>query len=192
MMAMTRRNKVGTALVLLAIVLFVYPALFPVQPQLIHNTRTLGWGDAEELRTSGFEVIVYENLSDRGQVLYTRTIENDGQLYVPHGQGAPEFEYPTRTEGRRASRSGNESLPGLYAIDRPKSDPYLPHSQTCASPQSTSEETREDPDQARCYDLMVTLKQQPPLGSPPQLLRLLASLIAVISLGIGGYLLSSK
>ena len=39
---------------------------------------------------------------------------------------------------------------------------------------------------------MRTGIEAPLLGSPPQLARLVAALLAVLSLGIGGYLLSSK
>ena len=35
---MNRRNTLGTALVVLAVVLFVVPAVFPAQPVLIHDT----------------------------------------------------------------------------------------------------------------------------------------------------------
>jgi hypothetical protein len=39
---------------------------------------------------------------------------------------------------------------------------------------------------------METRTEQPPLGALPQLLRLVAALLAVVSMGVGGYLLSSK
>ncbi|MFC7193496.1 hypothetical protein ACFQL4_00705 [Halosimplex aquaticum] len=56
----------------------------------------------------------------------------------------------------------------------------------------TEEQLQQRREQAMRYDAMETSTEQPPLGATPQLLRLAAVLFAVLSLGVGGYLFSSK
>ena len=195
---MDRRNVVGTALVALAIVLFVVPALFPVQAVLVHDTRDRVEGSPSELRDEGHEVIAYENLSERGQELYVETLRNDGEYRVPKGEGAPEFDYLTDAERREAFRNDNESAVRSVVIERPEDDSDLPPADEFGVGPGDEEEEELSGDEQerretmRRYDAMRTTTEQPPLDSPPQLLRLGAALLAVISLGVGGYLLSSN
>jgi hypothetical protein len=193
MMAMTRRNKAGTALVVLAVVLFVVPAFFPVQPVLVHNTGDSQPGDPQLIREDGYELIAYENLSERGQELYVQTLENGGEYRIQEGGGAPGFSYPTEDERRAAFRNDSLVLPGQYVIKRPEDDAGLPQADERPFGPPREDETAEERRERNLrYDAMETRTEQPPLGSVPQLLRLLAALLAVISLGVGGYLLSSK
>jgi hypothetical protein len=193
---MNRRNRLGTALVVLAVVLFVVPALFPVQAMLTHDTRHTVPPDPESIQENGFEIVGYENLSERGRELYVRTLENGGEYRVRQGQGAPGFEYPTREE-RRAALTGEtdrSERPGSIVIKRPEDDSGLPEADEdrFGPPREEGENASERRELTMRYDAMRTFLEQPPLESPPQLARLVAALLAVLSLGVGGYLLSSK
>jgi len=193
MIPTTRRNRVGAALVLLAVVLFVVPAFFPVQPTLVHDTRDTVPGDPEMIREEGYGIVAYENLSERGQELYERTLENGGEYRISQGEGAPDFAYPTDAERRAAFRNDSSERPGGIVIERPEDDAGLPPAgERAFGPPREGETEEERRERALRYDAMQTRMEQPPLGSPPQLLRLAAALFAVISLGVGGYLLSSK
>jgi hypothetical protein len=193
MMAMNRRNKLGTALVALAVVLFVAPAFFPVQAVLVHDTRASAPPEPEEIRDQGYEIVAYGNLSERGQGLYVRTLENGGEYRVGQGEGAQEFGYPTDAERRAAFRNDSLERPGGIVIERPEDDTGLPRADERAfGPPREGETEAEREERALRYDAMETRTEQPPLGSLPQLLRLAAALIAVLSLGVGGYLLSSR
>lgn len=190
---MNRRNTLGTALVVLAIVLFVIPAFFPVQAVLVHDTRDTVPGEPEIIRDNGYEIIAYENLSDRGRELYVRTLENGGEHSVSRGEGAPEFSYPTDAERRAARENGSTERPGAIVIVRPEDDAALPPADERPFGPPREDETAEERRERNLrYDAMETRTEQPDLGTLPQLLRLLAGLLAVVSLGAGGYLLSSR
>ena len=195
---MNRRNTLGTALVVLAVVLFVGPAVFPVQPVLSHDTDRSTRDSPSELREQGVPIVAYENLSERGQELYVRTLENDGGLRVGQDAGAPDFQYPTSAERREAFEADNMSGTGMVVIERPEDDSVLPPpDERFFGPREeeeaeSEEELEERRQQVLRYDAMVTGTGQPPLGSTRQLLRLGAVMLAVVSLGTGGYLLSSK
>jgi len=192
---MNRRNTVGTALVVLAIVLFVVPAAFPVQAMLTHDTGGSTDAPPAELRQQGVRIVTYENLSDRGQELYVETLEHDGEYRVAVGEGAPAFVYPTDAERQDAFESGNMSAAGEVVIVRPEDDGNLPRADEYYYPREeglNETERQQRRERAMRYELMRTSTGQPPLGSTPQLLRLGAVMLAVVSLGVGGYLLSSK
>jgi len=193
MMPTSRRNKVGTALVGLAVVLFVVPAFFPVQAMLVHDTRASVPGEPELIREEGYEIVAYGNLSERGQELYGRTLENRGEYRIGQGEGASEFEYPTSAERRAAFENESRERSGRIAIKRPEDDAGLPQADERAfGPPREDESEEERRERSLRYDAMDTRTEQPPLGAPSQLARLAAALLAVISLGVGGYLLSSK
>jgi len=191
---MNRRNTVGTALVVLAVVLFTVPAFFPVQPMLTHDTEDTAPAPPAELRQQGYEIVAYENLSERGQELYVTTLENDGEYRVSVGEGADDFGYPTDGEVRAMYDNGTE--PGVV-IERPEDAESLPPSDERFYGYPSEEEVNESQAEQRRqtierYDAMSTRTEEPPLGATPQLIRLAAVLLAVLSLGVGGYLLSSK
>lgn len=194
---MERRNQLGTALVVLAAVLFVVPAFFPVQPVLAHETWGASTGGPEELRSEGYQIVAYEDLSDRGQELYVRTLENGGQYRVSQKNGAPEFYYPTQAERSEAFENDNVSSLQQVVIERPEDDGDLPPADEPRfgpaerdGEGNTSESERRQV--ASRYELLQTSTTQPPLGATPQLIRLAAALLAVLFLGVGGYLLSSR
>ena len=87
----------NSALVAVGVVLLLGPALFPVQPMLYHYPDAGTTENASEIRRAGYEIVAYENLSDRGQELYRRALQEES-LGVPLGEGAPDFEYPTSAE----------------------------------------------------------------------------------------------
>lgn len=188
---MNRRNKLGTALVVLAAVLFIVPALFPLQAVHTHDTRP-GTFDGREQIEESMEIVSYENLSERGQTLYVLTLENEGVYRVPQGEGAPDFDY-TASEDRTQPRDGPAGRAEYVAIERPE-DADLPPAD---EPFQHHPEERDEPseprrEQAQRFDVMEVSTGPPPIDSPRQLLRLAAALLAVVSLGVGGYLLSSK
>ncbi|WP_415378696.1 hypothetical protein [Halosimplex sp. TS25] len=193
---MNRRDTLGTVLAVLAVVLFTVPAFFPVQPMLVHETDEYMTGSPEELRQEGHEIIAYENLSARGQELYRQTLRNDGEYRVAVGEGASEFSYLNQTERRRAYENDNRSAVRAVVIERPEDDSDLPPPQVprfLGDPgENASEEEQQRAEMARRYDAMDTSTEEPPLGATPQLIRLASVLFAVLSLGVGGYLLSSK
>ena len=200
-----RRNEIGTALVGLAVVLFVVPAIVPVQPVLYHDTRETTHRLPSELDDGPVRVVAYENLSDRGQQLYRRTLENNGEYRVSRNRGASEFEYPTDEERAAAFENGSRRQTGYVVIERPEDDRTLPQSDERFF-RGRFEERRDEEgegerelnesevdrlrQQVLRYDAMETRTAPPPLNAPAQLLRLGAVLFAVLFLGAGGYLLS--
>jgi hypothetical protein len=194
---MNRRNTLGTALVVLAVVLFVGPAVFPVQPVLTHDTDRTTRDSPSELREQGIPVVAYENLSERGKEVYVAALEGE-DYRVGQDAGAPDFRYPTSAERREAFEADNVSGTGMVVIERPEDDSVLPPpDERFFGPREeeeaeSEEELEERRQQVLRYDAMVTGTGQPPLGSTRQLLRLGAVMLAVVSLGTGGYLLSSK
>lgn len=197
---MDRRNQLGTALVVVAVVLFVVPAFFPVQAMLVHDTRRstdLGVRSGGDVGETDQRVVAFEELSERGQDLYVETLERGGEYRVPVGQGAPEFNYLTPEERSRAFENDSLTAFGIV-IERPAEDGHLPPSDERFFVEREEMEGEEPVNQTRRrelamrYDAMVTSTEQPPLGATPQLLRLGAALLAVLSLGLGGYFISSK
>ncbi|WP_459194439.1 hypothetical protein [Halosimplex sp. J119] len=195
---MNRRNTLGTALVVLAIVLFTVPAFFPVQPVLVHDTDRSVNAPPEELRQEGYRIIGYENLSSRGQELYVEALKQRRDYSVPQGQGADEFPYLNQTEIQQVYRNDNRSDLDQVVIKRPADDSGLPpageyyHERDPEETNMTEQEREQRRERALRYDAIETTMEQPPLGATPQLLRLAAVLFAVLSLGVGGYLFSSK
>jgi len=192
MIELDRRNRIGALLVGVAVLLFVLPAIFPVQPMLTHNTEySVPFGPAE-LEEEGFEIVQYSNLSDRGQELYVRTLERGGEVRVGQGEGAPDFAYPTDEERYETVRDRSSARPGAVAIERPADDGHLPPADERAFGGPSEDENRtEFRDRVTRYDAMQTGTELPALGAPAQLSRLVAALLAVVSLGVGGYLLST-
>lgn len=192
MIGVDRRTLLGSVLVGLAVVLFVVPGLAPVQPVLEHDTRDTVSLDPDELREAGVEVVAYENLTDRGRELYVRALERGGEYRVPQGKGAPDFGYPSDAALRAAVEAGDRDRPGRIVIERPKDDAGLPPAdEQLFGERRAGENETEYRERITRYDAVQTRTAQPPLGSVPQLLRLVASLLAVLSMGGGGYLLSS-
>jgi len=183
---MTRRTAIGTALLGLSVVLFVLPALAPVQPVLVHDTDPGTFGGPGELREEGVRIVSYDELSERGQELYLAALDTNGEYQVPQGEGAPAFEYPTSTE-RSDARGDGQERPGVIAVERPV-DGDLPPGDEPFSEASSDDEDDERRQTAQRYDLMRTATEPPGLGAQPQLLRLAAVLLATLSLGVGGYL----
>lgn len=191
---MNRRKQLGTALVVFAVVLFTLPALFPVQAVLTHDTGPVTFDSKEQLQEQGITIIAYENMTERGQELYVQTLEANGEYRVPVGEGASDFEYLTSEERMQAFEGNQNQRPGAVVIERPE-ESDLPRADEPFSEEHRDNDRAEDEQrrqQVQRYDMMQTSTGPPPLGTIPQLLRLAAALLAVISLGVGGYLRSSN
>jgi hypothetical protein len=180
-----RRNEVGAGLLVVGVLLLVVPALVPVEPVLVHDTDPESFESPAELEQRGIEVLAYENLSERGQDIYRSALRTDGIHRVSPGEGAPAFSYPTRENPADDQRA----VSGLVAIERP-ADVALPPADEPRGP-VRGEAGERDGQRAQQYELMETRKGPPPVGSLPQLLRLLAGALGVVSAGVGGYLVVS-
>lgn len=187
---MRRDIGIGTALVVLGVVLFVGLALFPVQPVLVHDTGPNTFDSPDELREEGVEIISYGSLSERGQALYVRTLEAGGTHQVAPGEGAPDFGYLTREELAAAWDRNQNPRPGRVVIERPAEADLPPADEPFDRGTAEQDQRDQRQQQVQRYDLIQTSTEPPSLGSVPQLLRLAAALLAVCSLGIGGYLRS--
>lgn len=212
---MSRHATLSTALVVAGIALLVAPVLVPVEPVLSHDTRRGTLDDAAELRADGYEVIAYENLSERGKELYVRTLRNGGEYHVAQGSGAPEFAYPSRGELADVEDHRERETLRSVVIERPPDADLPPADEPMqaaehrperrdrrdrdgsagratptdgrATPTASVEERRT---QIARYDLMTTGTERPPLTATAPLLRLLSALGGVLALGTGGYLRS--
>jgi len=198
--------SIPRVLVAIGAVLVITPALVPVQPVLFHETGPGTAANGSQIATQGIEVVAYENLSDRGKELYRRALQNRGVYTVPVGQGASDFEYPSGDEESDSDEGPRSRFqqPGLIAIERPANS-SLPEAD---EPVRMAEERRRPPQQGQNgsenntttpsveqrreqimrYDLMITRTGTPGLTASPNLVRLLAVLLGIVSLGVGGYL----
>lgn len=174
---MNRRSQLGTGLAVLAVVLFAVPAFFPVQPMLTHDTGETAPAPPEELRQQGYEIVAYENLSERGQELYVATLESGGQYSVPVGTGAPAFPYPTDAE-LAATDDLRERVSAVGVVVERPPDADLPSADE-GVPRASEGETR--------YDYLTTRTARPPLTALPSLLRLFAVVGGVFAVAVGGY-----
>jgi hypothetical protein len=173
-----RRRAVGAGLLVLGVLSLVVPALVPVGSEHVHDTRPTTTESRAELEDRGVPVLAYDDLSDRGQAVYREALLTGGVYSVPPGQGIQALEYP-------------DNDPKLVAIERPADAEDLPSpDELRVGP--VDEDLPEDEQQrrqdAQRYDLMEVNAGPPSLDSFPQLLRLAVGLLAVLSLGVGGYL----
>lgn len=187
---MTRHNTIGTALLVVGAVLFVLPALVPVQPVLVHDTSLNTFDNAAELQADGVEIIRYENLSERGQELYVTTLESGGRYEVSPGEGATDFEYLTQREHSERVAETEQRRPATVAIQRPPDADLPPADEPFGGEGSDASQDEDHRQTVQRYELMHTAKEPPSLGSAQQLIRLGAALLAVLSVGVGGYLRS--
>ena len=197
---MTQNTTLSNALLVVGIALLIAPALFPIQPVLVHDTRQGSMGNASQIREQGYTIIPYENMSERGQRLYVQTLRNDGEYSVPMGEGAPEFTYPTPGElGEVEDYRDRVALQGI-AIERPADGTLPPPDEPLRAAEhvkeryernnQTAPSEKETRRQIGRYDIMTTRTASPPLEEPTSLARLLAAAFGVLALGIGGYLRS--
>lgn len=195
---MIRRHTLTAALAVLGIALLVAPALFPLQPVLYHDTRPGTTGNASELRADGHDVVHYDDLSARGQELYVRTLREDGQYFVPKGQGAADFAYPALRELDGYEDHRRERLRRTVVIERPPNATDLPPADedTRYAEHIARDEDRRGSDRSEAelrrqiarYELMTTRTDSPPPTAPTALGRLLSSVLGVLAVGTGGYL----
>lgn len=186
---MERRTRVGVALVLVGLLSFGLTLAFPVEPVRVHDTSGSMYANESTAEEMGYPVVAYENLSDRGQELYAKTLENGGTYRVPAGQGASDFAYPTDGEVRHAgARVGSDQTSNVEVlIQRPADDGHLPPSDEVTRPGADMNEST----QLR-YDLLTARTTTPPIGSGAHAPRLLGLVLGILAPTAGGYLLVSR
>lgn len=196
---MSRKSTLSTVLLVAGIGFLIAPALVPVQPTLIHDTTRGTIGNVSDIRADGYEIIAYENLSERGQQLYVQTLRSGGTYSVPVGEGAPDFRYPTPGElGETESYRERSALQGIV-IERPSesnlpppdedinaAEQILEHRQRVNESESEISEA-ELRRQVGRYDLMMTRTARPPLQDPMSLAHLGIAALGVLAIGTGGY-----
>lgn len=188
---MKKRNKAGILFILIGVGLSTAVLLFPVEQVHVHDTRsgtTLNESTADQY---GYKILEYENLSDRGQELYVKTLENGGLYRVPVGKGADDWSYPTEDELRPPGPNAPDNYTANtdVIIKRPENDSHLPPADE--NPESAKVE---GPNQStvKDYDLMETRTKKPPIGSGAHIPRLGGLVLSLTSLTTGAYLLVSK
>jgi len=188
-----RRTRVGAGLVVVGLLAFGLVLAVPVQPVHVHDTSSgssLNESQAEDL---GIRVVAYENLSERGQELYVKALENGGTYRVPVGEGAEDFAYPTDEEARApgglVEGKSNQTSNVLVIVERPADDGDLPPADE--RPEIASE-TRANESTITRYDQMRTRTEKPPIGSGAHVPRLAGLVLGLTSLTAGAYLLVSK
>ena len=173
-----RRRLVGIGLLVLGVLSLVVPALLPLGSEHVHDTRLTTTESRAELEDRGVQVLVYEDLSDRGREVYREALLTGGAHGVPSGQGIPALDYPD-SNGR------------LVAIERPADTEDLPppdELRVGPADEELPEEEQQRRQNAQRYDLLEVTTGPPPLDALSQLLRLAVGLLAALSLGVGGYL----
>lgn len=138
---MIRHIDVAHGLLALGVTLLVAPAVVPIQPVLHHDTRPGTVQPRSELAAEDVKVVAYENLSERGQELYVRTLRSGGHYHVPLGEGAPDFEYPSPDDFGDERRFGPGSDTGRTVIERPPDADLPPPDE----PTEEADEPREPP-----------------------------------------------
>ena len=197
---MTHKSILSTVLLVAGVVLLIAPALVPIQPTLVHDTTRGTIGNASEIRERGYDIVAYENLSDRGQELYVQTLRSGGTYSVPVGEGAPDFRYSTPGElGAAESYQERNALQNIV-IERPSEsdlpppdedveavEQILEHRQRANESEISEAELRR---QIGRYDLMMTQTARPPLQDPVSFAHLAVAALGVLAIGTGGYLRS--
>lgn len=172
----TRRDL---ALVALGFVLLAAAVVVPVEPVRWHDTSPSAGLNATGLAANGYEVVAYENLSQRGQELYVATLENGGEYRVPVGAGSDDFDYRTRQaaiETPNFTRGDVQERILYVAVERPDDDSHLPPA-----------DERVYGDEPKKYDLLRTKTAPPPLLSQGRVHQFLLALAGVVCIGFGGY-----
>ncbi|MFC6734000.1 hypothetical protein [Haladaptatus sp. DYSN1] len=215
---MSRHATFANLLVVLSLALLITPAFVPVEPVKYHNTHPGNGGNATALEREGYQIIAYENLSDRGQELYVKTLENGGRYTVPASEGAPDFPYATGEELSEASDHQERNSLSYIVIERPANSTLPPADEPThiaehlerereqrreagrdsgSDSQSDSGSGTDDGptveeyrQQIAKYDVMQVRTQEPGATHPARLSRFGAVVGGVIALGVGGYLRS--
>lgn len=198
---MIRHTLLSGALVVLGIALLVGPVLFPIQPVLYHDTDSSVMGNRSQIEQQGVTIVSYENLSDRGQEIYVRTLQNGDEYSVPISEGAPDFTYPTNAELSDAQNYTARSKLQMVVIERPPSADLPPAAEPVERAEYLSERDEEDKttsnrteaairQQIARYDAMTTRTDQPSLTASSSLSRLLSAVVGILAIGMGGYLWS--
>ena len=194
---MTHKSILSTVLLVAGLVLLIAPTLVPIQPTLVHDTTRGTIGNASEISADGYEIVAYENLSDRGQELYVQTLRSGGTYSVPVGEGAPEFRYPTAGElGETESYQERNALQAVV-IERPVASDLPPPDEDVAMAEQILEHNQRANEsgvseaelrrQIGRYDLMTTRTARPPLQEPASLAHLGIAVLGVLAIGTGGY-----
>lgn len=152
-------RQLAFGLLLLSALLFGAATAVPPQDVRMHDTSPYLGENASLNEDAPVRIVAYENLSERGQELYRKTLKNDGRYWVPLDEGATDYEY------YETQSIENEAL----VIVRPQNTDLPP-----ADEQHQQE-----------HDLLVTTTEDPPLMSGKHLPQVASLLGAILSL-VGG------
>lgn len=179
---MERRTLLGILLIVVALPLLAMPATMSVEPYQYHETTpTLdafnesGSVNESRLESNVATVVAYQNLSERGQELYTKSLENDGRITFPVGEGAPDFEYLSEADVSELPPSEAYKA-GTVIVKRPI-DTDLP------APDENSNDTR--------YDFMAYGQEKPDFPSEEHVPQVVLPILGFCALAGGAYLISN-
>lgn len=193
----------ATVLVAVGVALLVAPAAAPLDPVLVHETRDSTFENETTLEAQGYTIVAYENLSERGQEHYRRTLENDGRYTVPRDRGATDFAYPTANELGDTQGYRERDRLTTVVIERPPDADLPPPDERTERAERLAEETNEEASdqtpfsnmseseirqQIARYDMMQTRTEQPDPTSRPALARFAAAVLGILGIGVCGYL----
>lgn len=177
---MHRRTQIAIVLALLAVPLLGMPAIAPVDPVLVHNTGdTTKANNTSTLQQYHYAVYDARNLSDRAREIYRAALQTEDAYRVPVGQGAPEFQYPTREAVSNLSQTNiTEALRmSSVAIERSPDDGLPP---------------AEEAEGARRFETMSTYTADPEMGSGAYAHHILGLALGLVALVSAAYLVVAK
>ena len=177
---MHRRTQVAVALALLAIPLLGMPAILPVDPVLVHNTGdTTKANNTSALQQYHYGVYDASNLSERGREIYRNALQTEDAYRVPVGQGAPEFQYPTREAVSNLSQTNITAALRMSSVALVRSpDDGLP-------PADEAEGARE-------FETLSTYTAEPEMGSGAYVHHILGLALGMVALVSAAYLVVAK
>lgn len=195
---MTRHTTLSAVLLVLGIAMLVAPALAPIQSVRYHDTGQGTLNNESQIEQRGYEIVAYENMTERGQELYVRTLRNDGDYRVALGNGASDFAYPTTAELAETDDYKARNSLRTIVVERPSDADLPPPDERVERAEHISEQDEKEGRwsnrseaelrrQIARFDVMTTRTDAPPLTETASLARLLSAVLGVLAIGVGGY-----
>jgi len=178
-MNMERIQYIGIILIVLSLPLFGFSTTLSVESHQYHDAGATfdPLSDPKGVNESVIEerhtnVISYQNLSDRGKNLYIKSLENDGKVTFPVGEGAPGFTYLSVDEMDNLE-PGEAFRKGTVIIKRPANDSLPP----AGEQRNTTK-----------YDFMTYGQEKPDFPSEEYVPFLVVPGLGFLLIFTGGYL----